>query len=253
MLGLVEPQLSDVAAIGTAVHAGIEATLKGQGPKAADAIEASLDAAWDSDTLKITEVADMAEAVKVSWRIYTRWRAEILPELAGLEIIDVERRFTLPVIDDTARSIRIQGTYDMLDNLGRIWDWKTGNRDVAGREAWKYRRGYASVQHVLYPWAAEIIRRDEDPLEKPGLLWHQFRYCVVPRGGGNATTLDLTVSGDDCRFLLDEIRRICLLIEADLPSWPLGPTDWHCSPKWCPAWSECRGKHHGDNPWQQKK
>jgi hypothetical protein len=250
MLGLVEPQSSDVAAIGTAVHAAIETTLKGQGPKAMEAIEESLEAAWHGpDLLTVTEVGSQAEAVKVSWRIYGRWRAEILPELAGLEILDIERKFTVPVVDNDRHQINLQGTYDALDNLGRVWDWKTGNRDVAGREAWKYRRGYASAQHIIYPWAAEVIRRDDNPLEMAGPLWHQFRYCVIPRGGGNTSVLDLTVTADDCRFLLDEITRICLLIEADLPAWPLGPTDWHCSPKWCPAWSQCRGKHHGQTPW----
>ena len=41
------------------------------------------------------------------------------------------------------------------------------------------------------------------------------------------------------------------LIAADLPVWPLRMEGWHCSPKWCGAWSSCRGRFAGPDPWNQ--
>jgi hypothetical protein len=31
--------------------------------------------------------------------------------------------------------------------------------------------------------------------------------------------------------------------------WPIKPDDWHCSPKWCDNWNNCRGKLLGPDPW----
>lgn len=247
MLSQTPGRFGDTAELGSAVHAGImDALLSLQAevePSFADANAAAQrywSGIWQAPGWATTEIATEAEGAQLAYDCLERWWHEILPSLYDEQILGIEQRFDVAVFSDSMREIRLQGTYDLETNV-RIWDWKTSDGAYSGSDRWKYERHYKSVQHVLYPWALSV--RD-DTAAKP------FRYCVIPRNGKPTTDiLELEPTSADRAFLLEELLGWAYLVEAQLPQWPLGPTDWWCSSKWCELWSECRGKHLGEDPW----
>lgn len=266
MMGEVADREGDTAEIGSAMHAGAEYTLRtmlaGDLPAFADANEAAQlywANAWRNPAIMCTEIPTEEYGAALVYDCLERWWNEILPEVVkNGPIVDVERQFDVVAYEDEERQIRLCGMADLWLPTD-IWDWKSSDRMYSGPDAWKYQRGYLSVQHIFYPWARELIK-GTNPLKRKGELAYSFTYWVVPRNGekvardgtvkvASSDHLRIQPTCADTRFLLEELLSLCYLVESDAPKWPLGPTDWWCSSKWCEHWSECRGKHHGPDPW----
>lgn len=264
VLGTMPERENDSAAVGTAMHAGAEEALR----EILDDGEADWDTclqlaieswfnAWHSDTFNVTEIASIGEGANLVAGCLERWWDLVLmPELLGKDILATEQRFNVVAYEDDARVIRLAGTQDCW-TADHIYDWKSSNRTYSGKEAWKYQRGYSSVQHVLYAWARLLIEGTEPSLV---LAWdidlplYGFTYVVLPRNPGKdglpeLDRLTIVPTAGDAQFLFAELMSLALLIEARLPHWPLGPSDWWCSNKWCPNWDNCRGKVMAPDPW----
>ena len=48
----------------------------------------------------------------------------------------------------------------------------------------------------------------------------------------------------DWSWLVERCLGIAALLEAAVPTWPKNDNHALCSPKWCPAWSTCKGAHY---------
>jgi hypothetical protein len=257
-------QQNDSAAIGTAMHAGAEGALRG----ILDDGEADWDTclqlcveswwqAWHSPTFNVTEIASIDEGANLAANCLERWwDLVLLPELLAMELVSTEQRFNVLAYEDDKRIVRLCGTQDCWTTAD-IFDWKSSNRTYSGKEAWKYQRGYSSVQHILYAWARLLIE-GADPeyvlAQDTERAMYRFTYVVLPRNPGkdqlpalDRLTVEPTVG--DAKFLLSELMSMAMLIEAQLPHWPLGPSGWWCSNKWCPNWDNCRGQYLPPDPW----
>jgi hypothetical protein len=263
MLRLVDETQNDTAGLGSAVHEGIryildELMADGE-PEYDDALAAAVKhwhEVWETPGFNIVEVPSKLEGAKLIESCLVRFWNEFLPAIWGEKILAVETMFNVIAYEDEVRTIYLAGMQDLWMALD-IWDWKTSNKAYSGRDKWKYDRSYLSVQHIQYPWARlllegvpkEFIFTEDKEKRLP-----EFHYCVIPRepNGGSIPDVDkLTIAPTvgDAHFLLLEMLSYAKLVEARLDAWPLGPTDWWCSNKWCPNWDHCRGQYLKDDPW----
>jgi hypothetical protein len=266
MLGLVVDITNDTAGIGTAVHEGIRYVLDqlkaGNEPEFDDALEIAIKTwhtIWHDPNINVIEVATLESGGLMVESCLVRWWNEVLPDIWDKEILAVELPFDVKLTEDDKRIIFISGTSDLWLPFD-IWDWKTANKKYSGRDGWKYERSYWSVQHTLYAVARYILEggtwtelADEEARDKEDKLT-PFHYVIIPRepNGSSIPDVDkltITSTVGDARFLYKEMLSIAKLIEAELDQWPLGPTDWWCSNKWCANWDNCRGAFHKEDPW----
>lgn len=265
LLGLLPEMQNDSAAVGTAMHAGADYSLKcllseqdAEWDEAVAVAVKSWHDAWHSEGFNITEIATIEEGALLAADCLERWWDLVLLKtiLNRLEPVASETQFIVTAYEDHERVIKLAGTQDFWYTNG-IMDWKSSNRQYSGRDAWKYERSYSSVQHVLYSWARVLL----EGTEPESILaadykrkLYGFTYVVLPRNPGKdqlppIDMLHIVPTAGDARFLLQELLNLALLIEAQLPSWPLGPSDWWCSNKWCPNWDGCRGLTQPPDPW----
>ena len=247
----VEFQGSDVALIGTSCHAGFEVLLAGNVDTLEEAVEIAhevLNESWAN--VQKNDVPNWADAAyKVAGILQTFWN-EVYDELLQKGIVSTEQKFDVKVNETSSRRLFLAGTSDLwLDDS--IVDFKTSKKNWK-RDEWKVNR--YNVQSTVYAWARDQIELAKDgkfTLDfKPGDELYPVRFIVFDRDtfAWHDVTVQRTVA--DCQFLLRELEAMCNAIEY-LPanSWPLRPDDWFCSPKWCPAWDQCRGKQLGPDPW----
>ena len=213
--------------LGTAVHAAIEETLSndldlnGAIGYAVDGLRELLETTQHRADLGIDE------ALKLSANVIGTWFTEVLPLLDLTGEVHIERQFTRELFSDERRTISIQGTIDLVDG-STLWDWKTGNMVYRPE---RVRTAKETVQHVVYCAAMSDCLPD---------MSHTFRYAFTPRKGG-MSIVDVAPTAADYRWLLRELQGMADLIEARPASWPIRPTDWWCSDKFCPVYGNCRG------------
>lgn len=138
------------------------------------------------------------------------------------------------------RRVFIQGTVDLVavnteTGEKQLFDWKTSAQEYGGRQGWKHQR--YSIQPTMYAAALS------DAAEM------NFTFVRVGRDSGDYEEFTVNRKAVDTEFLVEQLEAMAVLDEAQLERWPLGPTDWWCSSKWCPAWNQCRGKYLGLDPW----
>ena len=240
MLGLSESSESTSTAIGTAVHYGIEQclseTIRTQAPLS---MEETVEASMEEWARKVPEIVRWNHSEKnaeeivgkntVAW--WDEVRADVRPKA-------VEWFFELPLVVDQKPEIWLQGTVDCVQDDGLpIIDWKNPGRKPSSE--WEKKRW--SVQAAAYTWAAVKDGMATDP---PG-----FEFVHLVKGDVHRTLVEYGPA--EWASLVALARSAGTLISADLPVWPLNMTGWHCSPKWCGAWSTCRGRFAGPDPWNQ--
>lgn len=243
------PFTGDSALIGTAVHAGIEDTLLAAGEFAFtldDAYDTALHVLRDGwgETRKTLGLEIDGAAVKVKACLEAFFN-EVVEFLDPDMIVGIEQEFEVKVAVRESGDLYLQGTMDLLimlpDGKFQVVDWKTGGAEYGGRNRWKHDR--YDVQPTLYIAAAAAML---DLTPEDG----SFMYVRMGRDKPSPVemvTIERTT--EDVGFLIQELDNIDELQRADLKAWPLGPTDWWCSPKWCPQWQLCRGSFVGGNPW----
>ena len=238
---------SDVAAIGTRTHSFIEFCLHhrqdtGEWPDATQLMSQlqietdQLSEDWDNVWRHNHMVEDLGKAQYELQGCCVRWYNSILPQIDTRNVArwEIEKRFDV-VVSETSRSqVRVRGSIDFYDGAGTIWDWKTGRFDK--RDGWKKNR--YDIQAPLYTWAKA------QELSAPAL---NFNFGYMPRGGDDTLVWDMVLSAPKWGMMLAEVEswaRTILALGANQP-WPLGPDDWHCSPRWCSQFARglCRGEH----------
>jgi hypothetical protein len=242
MLGLSKSTESTNTMIGNAVHSGIEYCLQsvidnGTPETLPDTIEAGRKH-WQDRRAEIVRWNHKEDkANQIIENNLTVWWNQVRPELRPLA---VEYSFELPLVPDQSPQIWLKGTIDLIQESPLpITDWKNPGRKP--NDAWEKKRW--AVQAAAYTWAVASLT-DEGLGE--ALL---FEFVQMVNGEVYRTVVDYGPA--EWASLVALARSAGTLIAADLPVWPLQMTGWHCSPKWCGAWSTCRGRHAGPDPWNQ--
>lgn len=233
---------SDAAQVGTCVHTAIETCLHEQNEGEA------LD---EATTVEIFHDA-FTEAVADPRFAFIKWKTEKGPRAFGEHCVQLwhrkvlptlpltaklETRFVLPFYEDDTRVIELSGAIDYCG--GGLKDWKTNGRDPY--EEWEYKRW--AIQPTFYTWAANelglILPTDDGYI--PSIDGIPFEFVVLSRRGVQRFTVmrDMT----HWAWLSDKLLAFAELIESGLDVWPKQDNHALCSPKWCPSWDECKGKH----------
>jgi len=235
MHGLLPRVESDATAIGTSVHVGIEHLLDDAEPSEAWRLSCSkFDELSELPEFAWLQVKTPATAHRIIYNALWGWYDEIEPKLG--RTISVEQHFSLHVQTmPCGDEIWIEGTWDYEDEHG-LWDWKTAGREY---QPWEVERWY--VQPTQYTLAHSLIN-DCYPLP--------FNYAVMVKTGGEgpSKTQHLQVRRDEghYKWLVRQMKNAVALYDmtdgGEHP-WPLMDQGWHCSPKWCSAWSSCKGAY----------
>ena len=242
MLGISESTESTSTAIGTAVHYGIEQCLieqmeTGDPLPKSETICASLEE-WvrkEQEIVRWNHKVD--ECVKIIEVNTAAWWDEVRQDIKP---IAVEHKFELPLVVDHKPEIWLQGTIDCVQEFPRpIVDWKNPGRKPS--DDWEKKRW--SVQAAAYTWAVSAMADNNltEPLD--------FEFVYLVKGKVYRTTVNAGPA--EWASLVALARSAGTLISANLPVWPLNMAGWHCAPKWCGAWSTCRGRFAGPDPWNQ--
>lgn len=228
---IVEPELrttSDSAAIGTTVHAGIEAAIKGYDPLLAMSEElGKLVAEPMMMTLNMSNGQMLAEAL----RMFDMWERDIRPKIG--EPLHTEYTFdvdwfTTQVLDRHV-NVRLKGTIDLITTTA-MWDWKTAGRKYQARE-----KQNTAVQPTVYAIAANRLGFHEWPVT--------FNYGLMVRGKDDTQILSVHRTRNHEVWLarvVEPLIRQAIGLGTEM-TWPVNDSHALCSQKWCPWWSACKG------------
>lgn len=229
---------TDSTALGSAVHAGIEDTfefLHGDGDGFGhDAVEHYLDRLQSKDGWEYTKYS-VAKVYEKAHQLFQTWYDEVLPDIVLDDTPPIEHRFERVLVDTPERLINLTGTIDLVDKHNVVWDWKTAGQEY---EVWERQRYAFQPTAYTWAWATEDRFFQREWLEPP---W-DFRYCVLLISGG-VQYVDVWRTWEHVNWLRQQAVAAATLIEAELAIWPLNDQGWHCSPKWCHKFDECKGAH----------
>lgn len=253
MLNLTQRKVTDAMAMGSAMHKGIELLLCGEYPRASfeaamqcfDEYVEGIDGPFEWVQVKSRKTAlTYVRSCLVSWAtwVHPQVRLGSSPSIEESFNVSLETVNLMSVSSDimTTAEIRLSGTWDLADATPVVWDWKTANQPWEGWEAKRY-----YVQPTIYSYAYSETRGSEPPL---------FRYAVMPKGPSPREPQIIEVERDQRHFdwlrtKLTSIVELYLATDAGRLKWPMIDQGWHCSPKWCAAWADCKGAALGAEPW----
>jgi hypothetical protein len=218
---------TEATAVGTAVHAGIEAVLRR---------EVTLDEGHDRAVEAFAELvptiqkwnkADEQTCFHHVMNCYSAWADQVYPMLG--EPMFIEESFKVLLSETPKRRIWLKGTVDFVDSDGDIWDWKNMGSEIPGWEAERFK-----IQPTAYTLAAHKAWGIESP---------KFYYAVMLKRAKPAPVQVLEVRRNErhWEWLRQQAEVLAMTIEANMPRWQLRDQGWHCSPKWCGAWDRCKG------------
>jgi len=243
MLGISKSTESTSTMIGSAVHHGIEMCLQsfidtGEHTSRDQTIADSL-SYWNDNGHEIVrwnhkneeECLEIIELNSAVW--WDEVRSDLFPR-------SVEHKFEIPLVVDHKPEIWLHGTIDLLQHHpAPIVDWKNPGRKP--HDDWEKKRW--SVQAAAYTFA--VASMIDGGINEP----MQFEFVHLVKGKVYKNLVECGPA--DWASLVALARSAGTLITADLPVWPLQMSGWHCSPKWCGAWSTCRGRFAGPDPFKQ--
>jgi len=228
LLGDVPRTESPKMALGTAGHSAIEYALKDKlSPRGLSDFEryAAIMMEAFEERMYLTEFREdpklgMEWAKRRGVSALSAWFDDICPQVKPAA---VEKSFEYKLYEDENRIIYMKGTIDCVDEGGFIWDWKFSGSE---RKEWKDRRG--SVQAAAYTKAMNLQR---------------FKYAVMHEQG--VQVVDLYQTPAHWAWLARQAVGVALLVEADLPMWPVNDSDWWCDAKWCNVFAagQCKGQY----------
>lgn len=249
--GLMPDIETDAASMGTAMHAAIELALQHMlnGDEPPDQ-EQLVDAYQEAFTHQMGLPGfawvkyDEARCRNLGARFVRHWYQELLPSLDPMKI---EWEFEENLYIDDERTIWLTGTIDLIDAKWGLVDWKSSGGGTKGGSTradgsivqpkgpykeWEYRRW--AIQPTVYTWAAG----------KHGYPADRFTYAVMYEHG--VQTFEVERGPEHWAWLTDKALALAHLCEANLPVFPKSDQSALCSPKWCPAWQDCKGKYLSD-------
>jgi hypothetical protein len=237
--GTMPNEESDAACVGTAMHLGIESCIAAEGLPRGQVLEIAQDEFTRLMALDGTNGDPNARHPEgvFKWIKYNEKQAREMVATCTLNWYDlvwptlnpradVEWEFLLPLVDNSERFIEISGTADYLDfeNFD-VKDWKTSGRGEYVE--WEYKRW--AMQPTVYVWAVNQMT-----LHRP-----DFEYVVMHKKGVHRFTVERPPEWD--AWLKTKVVDIALQIEREVPSWIKSDNHALCSPKWCPAFGDCKG------------
>lgn len=123
--------------------------------------------------------------------------------------------------------VPIKGYIDIVTNDGVPGDFKTS------AQQWSVDKARAELQPLVYLAALNQMGRNV-----PGL---RFRHFVMTKTKQpKVQVLETQHTYDSIFWLYGLIQQVWRAIESE--SFVVNPHAWLCGPKWCSAWSKCRGK-----------
>jgi hypothetical protein len=244
LLGLSPRVNTDATALGTAVHAALESACRihmgtGKWPSLNDCHDL-FDADWLSELERIDKWVNRTEQQASGYgrQAVAAWWWDIKDQLdpIGVEI-------TLgphPIIDNDEWLVELQGTCDLLDHNWGLVDWKTSGRKWVGWE---------KIRWAIQPTVYDFLLRQDEPFEK--YPRNTFTYVVmVDDADATVQTLQVERGPEWDGWLRAQIgSNLPLMTATEL--WPKNDESALCSPKWCPAWAECKGAHVVSPKWVQ--
>lgn len=230
MAGLLPRTPTEATEIGTAVHFGIEQVLSG-----ACQVEDGMDAAmtkWDelsrNENMRWVKASAQQASAFVA-NCFDSW-CDAYPSLPMFTL--VEEQFEVKLYEDDQQEIWLAGTIDALDEHGTVWDWKT----AASLNAYAKHEIPRKVQPNVYTYAAHHLWDSETP----EFCWGIMVKAAKPKP---LETITVTRGPGDWKWLTQQCLALAAMIEADFAPWPLNDQGWHCSPRWCNAWDQCKGSY----------
>jgi len=225
------------------VHHGIEMCLQsyintGQHTSRDDMIAESLNYWYNnSDEIVRWNHKNEEECVEIIELNSAVWWDEVR---LGIDPKAVEYKFDIPLVVDHKPEIWLRGSIDCVQHHpAPIVDWKNPGRKPS--DDWEKRRW--SVQAAAYTFA--VASMADGGINEP----MQFEFVHLVKGKVHKNLVECGPA--EWASLVALARSAGTLITADLPVWPLQMSGWHCSPKWCGAWSTCRGRFAGPDPFKQ--
>ena len=152
------------------------------------------------------------------------WLRKVEPTVRPMFIEEERRRL---IHTDDERTVWLEGTADVVDDLGRVRDWKTGEAKYVPWEKQRY-----AIQPTVYSY---LYQWEYAP------PW-EFEFVLL-RPTGKVDRVTVTRTPGDHAWLKRKTLALVTAIEAELPQWPLNDTGWWCSEKWCGAFADCKGAH----------
>lgn len=246
MVGELPRRDTDATATGTAFHRYAEDRLKGEDEQEAhDRAEQWLIDRTSEPGFEWVQVQTGKTLLNHLDNCITAWEREMFPQLSPRH---VEKSFSAAIGQydpGTARNpyiiqLHIKGTPDCIDHDLETIDWKT-----AGQERTEWEDDRWSIQAAAYTYLL-----DQSLSKKKRLASYSFRYFVMLKTNGGHQSF--AIQRDQRHW--DWLRAQCvsaakMIIENPTGPWLLNDQSWKCSPKWCGAWDQCRGKVMGPNPW----
>jgi len=227
---------SDATAIGTALHAGAEHYLKNGGASYEDCYEQAVIAFRYEANLpgfRMVQVASEDTALKYLGVCLRTWFNDVLPKLGSP--VAIEWSFKIPLYERDDYTVYLGGAADYVDDIGIMWDWKTAmDADKYGkRKQWEHKRW--SIQPTTYTKAWHHETGENVP----------FIFAACLKGAQPKPAQFVQVDRDESHWawLQHQIDPIVQMARSDLTVWPMRDQHVLCSSKWCPAFSECKGKY----------
>ena len=239
-LGMKKPEFktqNDSAAIGTAVHAGIEAVLAKR-VTAKDAPEVSLIRFKELESVGI----NYTNVNPDSWHNHVlglteAWVKDVYPSVPPNGQTEVA--FAVPTHQSVnGRELWFEGTMDYLHEKG-IWDWKTSARKYSILE-----KQTQDIQSSIYAYAGYKMG-----ITKENSTFNFGIMVRVNNAYGQIVSINRTKSHGD--FVIQQTMSACATVLAmtdntGIPTdnrWLINDQHYLCSQRWCPWWSICKGAH----------
>jgi len=230
---------NDSAAIGTAVHAGIEAVLRQ---------DVSAGNAWQVSLAKFRQLESEPSGINHTninpehWHGYVvslthAWMTDIYPSvpLGGA----VEHQFAVPTGESVnGYELWFEGTMDYLHEDG-VWDWKTASRKYSLNE-----KQNQDVQSSIYSFAGHRLGFTKEE--------SRFNFGVMIRASkayGQIVSINRNKAHGD--FVIQQALSavaygFAMTNGTGVPTenrWLINDQHHLCSQRWCPWWSICKGAH----------
>ena len=235
---------NDSAMMGTAVHTGIEAVLRGE-IAPSDIAEHSVTAFRAKE---YTMMKDEGKSINITnteprnWdkhiaSMADAWVRDIMPHVP--EGGDCEWKFEAKIADVENSLFQyelwFEGTMDYFHPQG-IWDWKT-----AARKYYQAEKQSQNIQSAVYAEAATRL----------GLIDYdvEFNFGVMIRNASSTGQIVPVVrTAKHGEWITEQTIALVnnlLTVDKYMPSsrWLINDQHFLCSQRWCPVWSMCKGSY----------
>lgn len=166
----------------------------------------------------------------IDW-VVTEFYNEVLPKLDPLA---VEHYFgPHAVYEDDNVVIQLAGSIDCVDRRRGVLDWKTGSKFSWAGKDWEKDRW--SIQAAAYTFGADMEGFGQE------VDTSRFTF-VVFRDDRQLQIVELERNEGHWLWLVEKMKAIVELAEAQLSVWPKNDNHALCSPIWCAAWERCKGQ-----------